>query len=407
MFKFIEAKKPSDILDPSTTLGIEITVPEVATRCGLGNLDGQHGTGSVPYDEGAINALLGRNDWGGAAIAIALAVYPPVDGTIFATSRPDLDSIGAMAVLVLRSLGLAEHIDRELVKAIAAADSFRSGAWTPCSLPTEESPWPRGASTIDSTPQTAHLGLVCSPRKGDFTESLSLAERVATIAIVLTRDFAEYHATMMRVFDACGVERGAFPGLDALIDRARREVRGSRLALVQAALDPAALTDHGSFVEVRVAHAGALSLGYCMRPVVVAFDQQVARKVTICGYTDGHLDAVGLTAELNRLELAARGFRAIHLDRVYADGRRERAAHAVFSATLAVKAQAAMATTGAVASPPFTVEFVTEYAGDVFRDGLPPSWGGPRNMCNSPQHGGTTLADDAIVSAVKRFVISA
>ena len=42
MFKFIEAKEVSNITDPSTTLGIEVTDPEVAALCGLGNLDGQH-----------------------------------------------------------------------------------------------------------------------------------------------------------------------------------------------------------------------------------------------------------------------------------------------------------------------------------------------------------------------------
>ena len=43
-FRFIEARNVSDIVDPSTTLGIEITDKDVAACCGLGNLDGQHGT---------------------------------------------------------------------------------------------------------------------------------------------------------------------------------------------------------------------------------------------------------------------------------------------------------------------------------------------------------------------------
>jgi hypothetical protein len=95
------------------------------------------------------------------------------------------------------------------------------------------------------------------------------------------------------------------------------------------------------FAIVRVAHAGALGLGYCVAPVVIAFDQAIARKVTIAAYDVRYLDAAGLKVELNRLESEAGGS---------------------------------------------------------------PTWGGPPAMCSSPQSGGTCLPDDTIVSTVARFV---
>lgn len=393
-FSFIHAKSASDIVDPSTTLGIEITVDEVAARCSIDNLDGQHGAPSKYF--------------GLAAIEIACDCEVPAAGTTFATSRPDLDSIGAMAVLVLRSIGLEQHIDRDLVAAIAAADSFRSGAWTPCPLPTKENPWPRGPSTVDSTRETADLGMICSPRRGDFAEMWSLADRVFVIAWALVvESTVDWHINERhKVFVLVAA---AFPSATVDVDHwlaaAHTRVYDARLALAREAHTPGALTDRGTVVEVRVAHAGALSLGYCLRPVVLAFDQAVSRKVTICGYTDGHLDSVGLTAELNSLELDALGFCEIHFVRVFADGRREHTLPRVQVVDTAIKTQKAMSAVGAAADPPYTVEFVTEYEGAVFEPGLPPKWGGPRNMCSSPQNVGTCLDDESIRRTVARFVI--
>jgi hypothetical protein len=214
MFKFVHAKTAADIIDPSTTLGIEITVPEIAGLCGLGNIDGQHGHSStlraehfsvIEYAGGSARYVpFGPAEMAGrAAIEVAMSVprFLPdryacphcgsdrygsgctenasaacVGGHVppftMATSRPDLDSIGAMAEFVLRELDLDRAVDTALVSAIAAADSFRPAAeWAPSPLPTEEKPWPRGAASVDSTPGVAHLGLICSPRRGDFTET--------------------------------------------------------------------------------------------------------------------------------------------------------------------------------------------------------------------------------------------
>lgn len=416
MFKFIEAKSVNDIVDPSTTLGIEITDKDVAACCRLGNLDGQHGTGQdwIPARYATAPAMpISWQDKAAIEIAMLLDwdaclwcddphsnsrsitgcdLYNPLRGypTTLATTRPDVDSIGAMAVLVLRALGLAVNV--EFVKTIAKADSFRVDKWMPRPLPTEENPWPSGTTTVDSTQSLAAFGMICSPRPNDRTRALSLAQRVyimairmiATEALIEFGKTAPYGEEYFRLSDASRGELrlaetlGIHPIIDGqtavrYIGGVHDDVHKARQALARAAHEPGALVvvlsspDGGmlprldiarikqfayehlaewpgrtAFVEVRVAHAGALSLGYCLAPVVVAFDQSNKGKVTIAAYTDGHLDAAGLTAELNRLEEAAGGT---------------------------------------------------------------PKWGGPRNMCCSPSHVGTRIAEETISEAVSRFVV--
>ena len=69
------------------TLGIEITVPNLAAECGLGNIDPQHTASSASR----------------AAIEEAVeAPLPPADACLV-TVRPDPDAFGAMAVLAMRA----------------------------------------------------------------------------------------------------------------------------------------------------------------------------------------------------------------------------------------------------------------------------------------------------------------
>lgn len=95
-------------------LGIEVTEPCLAVRCGLGNIDPQH-----------------RPDGGSrAAIEAALTwVLPPPDATL-ATIRPDADAAGAMAVLGLRAEGrILTHAALNRIAVIARHDRFDRGAW--------------------------------------------------------------------------------------------------------------------------------------------------------------------------------------------------------------------------------------------------------------------------------------
>ena len=103
-------------VDPDRTLGIEVTDPRFSSRCGLGNVDPQHGPDAGPDAPAAVE------------VAVDLPLPPP--GTILLTLRPDMDSLGAMAVLLHRAKGgvmSSAMLDR--IRRIAVVDRFEFGAW--------------------------------------------------------------------------------------------------------------------------------------------------------------------------------------------------------------------------------------------------------------------------------------
>ncbi len=102
-----EADEHNAELFGPTTLGIEVTSAGFAERCELGNIDPQH---SGTYDSSAIEKSM---TWG-----------LPERGSKLVTIRPDKDSIGAMAVLTLRALGLQGRIDRKFVAWVGVVDRF-------------------------------------------------------------------------------------------------------------------------------------------------------------------------------------------------------------------------------------------------------------------------------------------
>lgn len=75
-----------EFLHSVPVLGIEVTVPELAIACQLGNVDPQHTGGNVHT----------------SAVEEAVVWPLPPDGTVMATVRPDADAYGAMAVFQLR-----------------------------------------------------------------------------------------------------------------------------------------------------------------------------------------------------------------------------------------------------------------------------------------------------------------
>ncbi|HEY9441015.1 MAG TPA: hypothetical protein VIS29_20700, partial [Streptomyces sp.] len=93
--------------------GLEVTIQTLADRC-VANLDPQHLGGDA--STAAIEAAV---DW----------PLPPAGATL-ATVRADADSVGAMAVLLLRSAGYLlwqGALDR--IRVIADADKEASGSW--------------------------------------------------------------------------------------------------------------------------------------------------------------------------------------------------------------------------------------------------------------------------------------
>src|SRR5665213_1053865 len=114
------------------TLGIEVTEPELAARCGLGVIDPQHGP--APGKGAAIEAAL---DW----------PLPPA-GARLVTIRPDADAVGAMAVLALRADGAVLGDEaRARIALIARWDGFAQGPWR--DFAAARGPLPRPAGTED------------------------------------------------------------------------------------------------------------------------------------------------------------------------------------------------------------------------------------------------------------------
>jgi len=386
MFTFIATTNPADITDPKHTLGIEVTIPAVVAACGLGNVDPQHGHGSGPFVGNVATSAI-------AAVGTVVDAVLPTSG-VLVTTRPDLDSVGAMALIVLRSLGL--WLDgRGLVRptlwrrvmSIAAADAFAPpGEWSPSPLPTLANPWPR-AGAVDSTEGLAHLGMICSPRRGDVM--LPLAERVAVIAcwLLMGEDALPMNQTdengpiVSAIYEACGVEpwvaMDAYPL--ARIMAARERVLVSRRALAAEAHRSGALASWSRLMHddpavpadiavVKVAHAGAIGLGYCIAPVVAAFDQANPRKVTIAAYAPKYLDMAVLKAKLNEAEHA-------WLQR---------------AETLTCEEDSGYYEVACAAMAAFE-------AGN--------KWGGGATIVGSPQNGGTKLDEDTILGVVRTCLL--
>ena len=136
-----DAVEQGGILGPQT-LGIEVTVPVLAAACALGNIDPQHTAGGD----------------GRAAIEAALAWPLPDPGSTLVTVRPDLDSVGAMAVLTMRAAGRPiGDAARARFDEIARADRHDRGPW----------PGPRPIDSIlDEPARLAPLALAVSPLDG-------------------------------------------------------------------------------------------------------------------------------------------------------------------------------------------------------------------------------------------------
>lgn len=417
VYKFLATTRASDISLPASSLGIEATMPEVANQCYLGNLDGQH------WDrEGKLRAGLDYNGdlgvwegrfgychdaWeGSAAIELACRLDPffsyttdglPLEGTTLITCRPDLDSVGTMAILLLRKLGLVTTADlmagtpfRSLVDRIAQADKFSAGGeWKATALPTVEHPWPISTTgSVDSTQELVAINAICGDRK------LSLEEKVAITALWLlggdevvgqqsidvaqkivracglgyyiddydvkvlgedrwvpainppkilnlemvgdilqqARARAEQERYDMTDWLARGFNSTSFRGAGlvgtAVLRHRDRDPREIIIA-TEIAGDPSICSSCGSTMGhhddcpniphtlsvVESTHRGALSVGYCLSPVVLAMnpaftfqDGTVGRKFTLCRWNTTFLPRWGeCIAALNALEAGGGG----------------------------------------------------------------------------------------------------
>ncbi len=266
------AEANDKIFASGPVLGIEVTVPALAARCTLGNIDPQH--------------TQGRNY---AAIEDVLGVVLPPDGATLATVRADLDSVGAMAVLAMRAEMGQEEFDSlpmEVVlrlQQVATADKFARGGYPgPKALPTMDNPWPEESASAESSRPLAAIAAAVV----DF--KVSLAERVETMKkwLLTGEETAQYRAV---------VERERTDMVRALGDGTIRAKR------VECAIGAVAL--------VESTHRAATVVGYSLAPVVVALNPSFKlgagephRKFTICAYTAQNADIKSALAELAKLE---------------------------------------------------------------------------------------------------------
>ncbi|MCY4576967.1 MAG: hypothetical protein OXB96_00840 [Candidatus Kaiserbacteria bacterium] len=237
--------------------GIEVTIPSLAALCER-NIDPQHSGGSSSV----------------TAIELAALFYEPPAGITFATVRPDLDSVGAMAMFEVGhetgGIPTTETVSR--VKIVADADKFAKGDWPgPRPLPTVENSYPEGGSAF----QLAAIGAAVA----DF--KVPLDERVG----------------MMKHWLLTGEDP---PGY-------RERAENERADLV-AALEMGAIcitTPGNSIAAVRSTHRAATMLGYLRAPVVVALNPEFRLgggephwKFTVCAYSPKYADINGVLQDL-------------------------------------------------------------------------------------------------------------
>lgn len=260
-------------LEAGSLIGIEVTVPRLAALCAV-NIDGQHSG----QETGVSAAKLAAN--------LDMAEMP-CEGDTLATVRADLDSIAAMAILVLRANGLLPLAN--LVEAIDVADTFSHGAWQPRPLPTPDQPI-LGDADLAAAAAAAM----------DF--KVPLLQRVAWLAEWLHTG-AEPAAYRARVNEeAAAVVAALEAGFIQIEDHWLWQPGGGHLKVA----------------VVHSSHRAATTLGYCLAPVVVAVNDSFSfqgspahRKVTICQYTPGLVNLGAVTEALNKQEPGWGGSRTI------------------------------------------------------------------------------------------------
>lgn len=282
-----EAEQHNATLLGPETLGIEVTNQVHVQSCGLGNIDPQHTEGL------AVTATL-------RVLQMTGAQLPPA-GSILVTSKMDLDSATAMALVTIG----ADPDYRFSTKAMArcwqvhSMDLFLAGDYPGHRpLPSRDEPWPEKGETWnlrELAPMTAFVA--------DW--KVSPEDRVMGVIHWL--------------------ETGEYPlGYKERVEKERQELIGAlesnsiRIEPVQRvsshAICPA---DTIKVVFVESSHRAATTVGYSVAPVVVALnprhtqDGKTYRKFTICQYRAGYVDLGKVFAELSQLEAGWAGSPAI------------------------------------------------------------------------------------------------
>lgn len=272
--------------------GVEVTIPVLADRCLLGNIDPQHGCHGETYDNGSgyIESCPSTAKDGETAIEFASrkTMLPP-QGVTIVTLRPDVDSVGAMAVLHLLVQGIDITSAKGRIDLIAQVDSFGHSGWPGRQpLPTKEQPWNEGVCAADGCRPLSAIAAAVSDHR------ILLAERVATM------------------------EKWLLTGEEPMEYRAK--VENERMSMVEAIVNGeiAISTTAKGVAVVESTHRAALGLGYTQAPVVVACNPALRlgggksnKKITICQFEEGYIDLPAILTELNACESGWGGSKTI------------------------------------------------------------------------------------------------
>jgi hypothetical protein len=271
---------------PSAVLGIEVTVPALAARCSLGNIDPQHSGGDAT--RAAIEVVLEMADAG----------LPK--GSTLATVRADLDSVGAMAVLSLLYMGHDTSCIFERMMMVADADKFARGSWLgPRPLPSQDNPWPSGSAGASELRDLAAINAAVA----DF--KVPIADRVAAMeAWLLTGDEPDL------VDVTCSGGDADSP--IGLVSKYRLQVERERddlIAAIERGDIQTSLASEDKVAIVETTHRAATMIGYSFAPVVVALNPafrmaggEPHRKFTVCQFTGDYVNLKAAVAELSELE---------------------------------------------------------------------------------------------------------
>ena len=193
----------------------------------------------------------------------------PDDGSLLVTVRPDLDSIGSMALLeILRDYTLVNEDIYKRLKLIDESDRFAHGEWKKKPLPTKVEIGPLDAIGMASM---------------DF--KLPLEKRVE-----LLKDF---------------LLNGNIP--QEYTNRVLVEKEQISAALSSGEIK---IIDLGGYSYVESTHRSGTTIGYCFNPVVIAMNPEFTtgrgekphRKYSICQYQEGHIDLEKLLGVLQNIE---------------------------------------------------------------------------------------------------------
>lgn len=257
-----EANEANDTLLGPTTLGIEVTDSSLAARCGLGNLDPQHGL------------CLGS---GMAAIEGALTLDPlPSPGAILVTLRADADALGAMAVLALRAnCRTFNEASCRRIAEIARLDRHDRGSWH------------RWAEN--------HPPLSKPARLQDLSDAGMPAQ---TMALIARDDAMSLNDRVFAIAD--WLASGRIP--KRIGDRAKMRLH----RLVNAWNDGSISVAYGPVAWLAVVQSpmpAGLQFGYRLAPVVIAETKLVSgRKLTIAQFETGWFDRNAILKVLDMRE---------------------------------------------------------------------------------------------------------